>query len=122
MGLKLLRKNRLRKRSVFRKVYEDGRFVANPMMSFHFFLNIDNSRRIGFAAGKKLGSAVVRNRCKRRLRECYRLYQDKVPAGVDCIVVARRAMVNANWETIVRAFLDIVRRSQGIIENNRSKR
>jgi ribonuclease P protein component len=120
MVLKLLRETRLRKRSVFRKVYEEGRFVANKMMALHFMPNPENSRRIGFSAGKKLGGAVVRNRCKRRLRECYRQHQNEMPAGVDLIIVARRSLVNAKWESIVAAFLEALRRSRVMSEKNRS--
>jgi len=119
MGLKLLREMRLRKRTVFRKVYEEGRYVSNPMMTFHIMANPEHSRRIGFSAGKRLGGAVVRNRCKRRLRECYRLHQQEMPAGVDMIVVARKSMVNAKWNKIVDAFLDTLRRSRIMIEKNR---
>ena len=119
MAFKMNRESRLRKRSLFRKVYEEGRFVANKMMAMHFIPNPDHSRRIGFSAGKKLGGAVVRNRCKRRLRECYRLHQNEMPAGVDLIIVARRALVNAKWELIVGAFLDALRRSRVMSERNR---
>ena len=119
MTFKLNKESRLRKRSLFRKVYEEGRFVANKMMAMHFIPNPDHSRRIGFSAGKKLGGAVVRNRCKRRLRECYRLHQNEMPAGVDLIIVARRALVNAKWELIVGAFLDAFRRSRVMSERNR---
>ncbi len=82
--------------------------------------NPEQARRIGFSAGKRLGSAVVRNRCKRRLRECYRLHQLDVPAGMDIIFVARRSMVGAKWTDIVAAFLEALRRSRGMIEKNRS--
>ena len=119
MAFKLYKESRLRKRSLFRKVYEEGRFVANKMMAMHFIPNPDQARRIGFSAGKKLGGAVVRNRCKRRLRECYRLHQNEMPAGVDLIIVARRALVNAKWELIVGAFLDALRRSRVMSERNR---
>lgn len=122
MGLKLLRVSRLRKRAVFRKVYEEGRFVSNNMMVFHFMPNPANSRRIGFSAGKRLGNAVVRNRCKRRLRECYRLHQDEMPAGVDVVVVARRPMVGAKWDKIVVGFLDTLRRSHIMIEKQRASK
>jgi len=120
MGFKLLKKVHLRKRSVFRKVYEEGRFIANRLMAIHFTPNPEHSRRIGFSAGKKLGGAVVRNRCKRHLRECYRLHQNVIPADMDMIIVARRAMVGAKWECVLAAFLEVLRRSRLMIEKNRS--
>jgi ribonuclease P protein component len=120
MGLKLLKKSHLRKRSLFRKVYEEGRFIANRMMAVHFLPNPEHSRRIGFSAGKRLGSAVIRNRCKRRLRECYRLHQEFVPAGMDMIIVVRRSMVDAKWMEIIAAYLDALHRSRLMIEKSRS--
>ena len=120
MRLKFLKQIHLRKRSVFRKVYEEGRFIANRMMAVHFMPNPEHSRRIGFSAGKRLGSAVLRNRCKRRLRECYRLHQLDVPAEMDMIIVARRSMVGAKWADIVAAYLEALRRSRLMIEKNRS--
>ena len=105
---------------MFRKVYEEGRFIANRMMAVHYMPNPEHSRRIGFSAGKRLGSAVVRNRCKRRLRECYRLHQQDAPAGMDMIIVARRSLVGAKWADIVDAYLEALRRSRVMIEKNRS--
>ena len=119
MRCKLLRIHRLRKRAVFRKVYEDGRFVANRLLAFHFLPNPENRQRVGFAAGKKLGGATVRNRCKRRLRECYRLNRDKMPAGMDCIIVARKALLQADWAALTAAFRDALRRSRQMIDNKR---
>lgn len=119
MRCKLLRIHRLRKRAVFRKVYEDGRFVANRLLAFHFLPNPENRQRVGFAAGKKLGGATVRNRCKRRLRECYRLNLENMPAGTDCIIVARKAVVQADWAALTNAFRDALRRSRQMIESKR---
>ena len=119
MNFKLLRIHRLRKRAVFRKVYEDGRFVANRLLAFHFLPNPENRQRVGFAAGKKLGGAVLRNRCKRRLRECYRLCQDRLPEGMDCIIVARKAMIDADWQPLLAAFQDLIRRGRAMVESSR---
>lgn len=39
---------------------------------------------------RKIGCAVARNRVKRVCRECFRLWPDFVPAGVDLLVIARQ--------------------------------
>ena len=119
MNFHCLRKHRLRKRVLFRKVYEEGRSVSNRQLSFHFLPNPDQRRRVGFAAGQKLGGAVLRNRCKRRLRECYRLNQERLPAGMDCIFVARKAMVDVDWQQLSAAFLDLLRRSRTLTGSSR---
>lgn len=118
MKIRLFRKNRLRKHSVFRKVYEEGKSAANFMIAVHLLPNPDRAQRVGFSAGKRLGNAVVRNRCKRRLRECWRRKQQEMPAGMDMIIVARRSMVNAKWDKVEAAFSDAFRRSRIVAEKN----
>ncbi len=47
--------------------------------------------RLGLTVGKKVGGAPVRNRVKRVLRECFRLWPAPglVPPGFDLVVIAR---------------------------------
>ena len=48
------------------------------------------SGRMGITVSRKVGGAVVRNRVKRWIRECYRRRHDGAfPAQVDFVVVAR---------------------------------
>jgi ribonuclease P protein component len=56
---------------------------------------------------RKVGSAVERNRVKRVCRECFRLWPDLLPDGVDLVVIARAgapqlglAEVRAEWKTV----------------------
>ncbi|MFR7893099.1 MAG: ribonuclease P protein component [Dysosmobacter sp.] len=44
---------------------------------------------LGLVSSTKLGHAVVRNRCRRRLREVYRLEKPQLKTGYDIILVAR---------------------------------
>ena len=119
MRLDFPRRLRLRNRTVFKQVYEQGRFLSNALISLHYYPRIDGEHRIGFTAGKRLGSAVTRNRCKRRLKECYRLYRDETPSGIDIIVVARKGMVAADWAKSVGAFRELMRRTQHILATKR---
>ena len=119
MSLRLSKLNRLRKRKHFRKIFEEGMFVSNPLMAIHLMKNSDKERRVGFSAGKKLGGAVTRNRCKRRLRECYRQHQEEVPQDMDMIIVARRALIGATWPRLVKSFLESVHRCKLIVEKKR---
>ncbi|SHN49361.1 ribonuclease P protein component [Desulfovibrio litoralis DSM 11393] len=46
--------------------------------------------RLGLAVGRKIGSAVKRNRVKRVLREFFRLNQYDIPNGFDYVVIPKK--------------------------------
>ena len=58
--------------------------------------------RVGFTATKKLGGAVVRNRCKRRMREAARQLLPLYGApGHDYVFVARSSLEARSWERLL---------------------
>lgn len=58
-------------------------------MSLHLGRNSAGTVRLGIAAGRRLGNAVVRNRIKRLVREVFRCLRAELPTGSDWIVVPR---------------------------------
>ncbi|VBB07480.1 bacterial ribonuclease p protein component signature [Lucifera butyrica] len=109
---RLCKQNLLRKNKNFQNVYKTGKSYANRLAVLYVVSNGTENRRIGFAAGKKLGSAVIRNRVKRLLREAYRLNQFQVTPGVDMVLVGRQVMVKADYEAVSKAFIDLCTRAK----------
>jgi ribonuclease P protein component len=83
----------IRRRPEFQHVYETGARLHGRLMTVFVLPRSDARTRLGIAATKKLGGAVVRNRAKRLVREVFRQHAN--PPGVDIVVVPRPALLNA---------------------------
>ncbi|KYZ75713.1 hypothetical protein AXX12_10920 [Anaerosporomusa subterranea] len=105
--LSLKKSDKLRKNKSFQAVYKGGKSVSNRLLVLYMLPNQSNSNKIGFAAGKKLGNAVVRNRVKRMMREVFRLNRDKLPHGYDFILVGRKPVVEVKTQEVASAFLNL---------------
>jgi ribonuclease P protein component len=55
----------------------------------------DGDVRLGIAVPKRIGTAVTRNRIKRRLREGWRELLPAVPAGADYVLLVRAPLAEA---------------------------
>ena len=105
--LKLPKRKILREKKEFQTVYHHGKSYANRYLVLYVFPTEEMAGKVGFAAGKKLGCAVVRNRVKRLLRESYRLNQHLVKPNLALLFVGRRALVDEKCATAEKAFLQL---------------
>ena len=97
----------LKENRVFRRLYAKGKSAVGPAMVLYCRKNGGQTSRLGFTVGTKLGHAVVRNRVRRRLREIYRLNEDKLLPGYDIVVVARVRAVHSRYDQLERQFLSL---------------
>lgn len=111
MMYKLPKQNILRKNKQFQSVYRYGKSYSNRMMVLYVLPNCELERKVGFAAGKRLGNAVVRNRVKRLLRETYRLNQHRLKRGFGLLLVGRKPMVGVKYKVVDKAFGDLCTRA-----------
>ena len=77
---------------------------------------VGKCNRVGVTVSKKLGKAHIRNRTRRRIREVYRLNEEKFQPGWDIVVVARTKAVDAPFEKLVRSYLNLARKAGILIE------
>ena len=91
---------------IFRRLYATSGF-ANSYMVLYARKNRTSANRVGVTVGKKLGHAVIRNRVRRRLREIYRLNEDRFIPGWDIVVVARTRAIKADFRTLTDAYLSL---------------
>ena len=101
----------LKRRNDFQRVYRKGRSLANRYFVLYVFESEELAGRVGFAAGKKLGCAVKRNRVKRLLRESYRLHQQEMRPGVALLLVGRQAMLDVKCPVVEKAFISLGRKA-----------
>ena len=95
---------------IFRRLYATTG-QANGYLVFYARPNRLGLNRVGITAGKKLGHAVVRNRVRRRLREVYRLNEDKFTPGWDIVVVARSRCIGADFRKLTNAYLSLAEKA-----------
>lgn len=84
-GEALLPHERLRRRRDFLQCYRRGGRRQGSLVTLYFLL-VEPERgysRFGVSVSRKVGGAVVRNRTKRRIRECYRRWsaRRRLPAA-----------------------------------------
>jgi ribonuclease P protein component len=77
----------LRSKADFERVYDCKCKAADGVLLIFAADNTTDLSRIGLSVSKKHGSAVVRNRLKRLLREAFRTMQHQIPQGMDLIAI-----------------------------------
>ncbi len=98
----LLKAERLRRRSEFLAVQGRGKKLHTERFLV-FVLGRSDSlapTRLGITVSKKVGSAVVRNRIKRQVREAFRHRKALFPSGLDVVFVAKRNAVGAESDEV----------------------
>jgi ribonuclease P protein component len=104
MNERLTPLERIRRKSDFASLYRDGGRIRGRYFHLVFRRNELGHSRLGVVASRKVGSAVVRNRVKRRLRELFRRHKELLREPIDLIVIARPESGDAPWAEFREAY------------------
>ena len=92
--------NKIKAKKEFQNVYEKGHSVVDGLAVFYVLPGENENIKIGFAVGKKVGNAVIRNHVKAELKTNFRV-----------IWVARKKLAQADFKTYERVFLRLAKRA-----------
>lgn len=99
--LRFRRENRLLTPSDFECVKRSGVRVKTRTISVVFAKG--KKLRLGLVVSKRVGTAVVRNRIKRVIRDYFRCNKDRLPAG-DFVVIASNLSSKASGKELRENF------------------
>jgi ribonuclease P protein component len=117
-GVKVRGGDKLTRNTDFQRVYDGGRSWAGREVVVRALPSGLNITRCGFAVGKRIGKAVVRNRTKRRLREILRHLPLRV--GWDIVVIARAPAAQADFQNLKRTVEDLLLKAGLLVGENES--
>ena len=108
----LPQQSRMRSPDEFKRTLRSGRRAGGSALSGHLLFAVgqvqsDATAKVGFVVSRAVGSAVVRNRVKRRLRELMRRRVASLPGGCLLVVRAHPAAAGARQAELA-ADLDLV--------------
>ena len=101
---------------IFRRLYHTSG-QANSCLILYARRNRTSTNRVGITVSKKLGKAHIRNRIRRRIREVYRLNEEKFQPGWDIVVVARSRSLTADFTKLTESYLTLAAKA-GILRDD----
>ncbi|MHB9144021.1 MAG: ribonuclease P protein component [Symbiobacteriia bacterium] len=104
--------HRLKKNREFRKTFDEGRSLANRLVVLYLLPHQAGMTRTGFSVSRRVGSAVVRNRARRRLKEAYRRVAEGVKEGYLLVWIPRAPLLAAPFQDVCNAMEDLLRRGK----------
>ena len=94
-------------------MYRRGRSVSDGLLTVRTLRTGGPLKRFGFAAGKRVGNAVVRNRVKRRLRHAVRDVLAELPASSELVVRALPAAAELSSAELRTELTRCLQRARG---------
>jgi ribonuclease P protein component len=101
------------RRSEFDAVYREGRRRSSREFAVFLRANGLDVSRFGWSIKKALGSAVKRNRIRRRIREIVRLHRQEISPGWDIVIHPRTSVATAEFAALTSELLKLLPRRGG---------
>jgi ribonuclease P protein component len=112
------RRYRLTGSADIQRVRRTGKAYAHPLVILMTCPNGLDRSRFAVTAGRRVGSAVARNRAKRLLREAVRPHVARTHPGWDVVLIARPGLLTAPWPSLPEAIDDLMQQAGCLASSN----
>ncbi len=99
----------------FRRLYSKGKSYVSAGIVVYVCKNHTNSKRFGITTSKKTGTAVLRSRSRRVIREAYYELYDNIKNGYDFVFVARAKTPHLKSYDILRFMKELLKKAGVLI-------
>ena len=121
----LPKRHRLKRDADIRRLYRQGERRRHPLLTLYVAPTAlaaggpdrMSDSRFAVSASRRVGNAVVRNRCKRLVREAIRAHLASVEPGWDCLFVVRAALTGAPYIRVEAAVCHLFSQA-GLLESD----
>lgn len=112
------KENRLKKRKQFAYLFKNGNHIGDEFVSLVYIALKTKNFKVGYSVSKKVGKAVVRNKTKRRLKECVLSFSGQIKNQFYIIVVAKPKIVDLKFDELKCNLHKLFKRADLLIDNN----
>ncbi len=98
----------------FQRVYKKGQSYPGRYAVLYYLKTNHATLRMGITATKKIGKACVRNRARRLIYENMRLVIPAMKPGCDIVVVARNAIVGADFFALGKELKRLLQKAEAL--------
>ena len=103
---------RIKENRDFRRIYARGKTLISPYFVVYYLKNRRENLRLGITAGKKIGTAVARNRAKRVIRAAFRNCLPQICTGFDFIIVARTRILSVKSTAVEQSLIKLLKTAE----------
>ena len=98
----------IKKRSIFEKIRENGRFLKGDNINLQILNDqyLNNSIGIGYTATKRIGNAVKRNKAKRIMRELAKKIIKKDKTNIYYVLIAKPSLLDTSFEELIKELIN----------------
>ena len=101
---------RLRKSTWIKDLKDNGASDTGKFVLLRYRKSESNSVHMAVVVSSKVGSAVVRNKIKRQLREILRIKGLEILVPGYFLFIAKRSIINARFDQLQRDILELITR------------